>query len=73
MKINANSGEMVLNRRQQANLFKLANGGGGGGPIQVTVYGQIDKKTLFTFMAEGERTNSNNLASERQLNNRPTQ
>jgi hypothetical protein len=41
----------------------------GGGPIQVTVYGQIDKQTLFTFMAEGERTNSNNLATERQKNN----
>jgi len=45
----------------------------GGGPIQVTVYGQIDKQTLFTFMAEGERTNSNNLGSERQKNNRPLQ
>jgi archaellum component FlaC len=41
----------------------------GGGPIQVTVYGQIDKQTLFTFIAEGERTNSNNLATERQKNN----
>lgn len=45
----------------------------GGGPIQVTVYGQIDKQTLFTFIAEGERTNSNNLAPERQMNNRPLQ
>jgi hypothetical protein len=43
---------------------------GGGGPIQVTVYGQIDKQTLFTFMAEGERTNSNNLGSARQEANR---
>jgi hypothetical protein len=42
----------------------------GGGPIQVTVYGQIDKQTLFTFMAEGERTNSNNLGSARQEANR---
>ena len=73
VKINANSGEMVLNRAQQSKLFNMINGGGGGGPVQVTVYGQIDKKTLFTFIAEGERTNSNNLASERQLNNRPTQ
>jgi hypothetical protein len=45
----------------------------GGGPIQVTVYGQIDKQTLFTFMAEGERTNSNNLGPERQINNRGIQ
>jgi hypothetical protein len=44
-----------------------------GGPIQVTVYGQIDKQTLFTFMAEGERTNSNNLGPERQINNRGIQ
>jgi len=45
----------------------------GGGPIQVTVYGQIDKQTLFSFIAEGERTNSNNLGSERQINNRGIQ
>jgi hypothetical protein len=45
----------------------------GGGPVQVTVYGQIDKQTLFTFMAEGERTNSNNLGPERQINNRGIQ
>ncbi len=45
----------------------------GGGPIQVTVYGQIDKQTLFSFIAEGERTNSNNLGPERQINNRGIQ
>jgi hypothetical protein len=74
MKINANSGEMVLNRNQQAKLFNMINnGGGGGGPVQVTVYGQIDKKTLFTFMAEGERTNSNDLGRERQISNRNAQ
>jgi len=69
--IRANSGEMILNKNQQAKLFNMINGGGGsGGPIQVTVYGQIDKQTLFTFMAEGERTNSNNLGSARQEANR---
>ena len=74
VKINANSGEMVLNRAQQSKLFNMINnGGGGGGPIQVTVYGQIDKKTLFTFMAEGEKTNSNDLGRERQISNRSAQ
>jgi hypothetical protein len=74
VKINANSGEMVLNRSQQSKLFNMINNGGGnGGPVQVTVYGQIDKKTLFTFMAEGERTNSNDLGRERQISNRNTQ
>jgi hypothetical protein len=72
--IRANSGEMILNKNQQSKLFNMINGGGGGGgPIQVTVYGQIDKKTLFTFMAEGERTNSNNLGAERQVANRTPQ
>lgn len=28
---NVNSGEMILNRTQQANLFRMANGGNGGG------------------------------------------
>jgi len=65
---------MVLNRSQQSKLFNMINNGGGnGGPVQVTVYGQIDKKTLFTFMAEGERTNSNDLGRERQISNRNTQ
>lgn len=74
VKINANSGEMVLNRNQQSKLFNMINNGGGnGGPVQVTVYGQIDKKTLFTFMAEGERTNSNDLGRERQISNRNAQ
>jgi hypothetical protein len=74
VKINANSGEMILNRSQQNKLFNMINnGGGGGGPVQVTVYGQIDKKTLFTFMAEGEKTNSNNLGAERQVSNRTPQ
>ena len=33
---NVNSGEMILNRGQQKNLFDIANGGGGGG-ANVTV------------------------------------
>jgi len=31
---NVNSGEMILNRSQQRNLFDVANGGGGGGTLQ---------------------------------------
>lgn len=37
----------------------------GGGPIQVTVYGQIDKQTLFTFIAESEKENAKDMNAER--------
>ena len=34
-----NSGEMILNRAQQANLFRLANGGGAGGQVEFHISG----------------------------------
>ena len=36
---NVNSGEMILNRRQQANLFKMANGGGTGNQVEFHISG----------------------------------
>jgi hypothetical protein len=49
-----NSGEMVLNGRQQANLLAVASGGGGGGPrIHIErVYGTVDQD----FLDELERS-----------------
>ena len=70
MKINANSGEMVLNRRQQANLFKLANGGGGGGDIQLTANLIMDDKQFALAVASVEKKYSNLVGSTRQESNR---
>lgn len=42
-----NSGEMILNRQQQMNLFKgINNGNMGGGPIQVTTNVEVDGETI---------------------------
>ena len=41
---NVNSGEMILNRGQQKNLFDIANGGGGGG-ANVTVINNAPNST----------------------------
>ena len=71
VKINANSGEMVLNRRQQANLFKmLNNGGGGGGDIQLTANLIMDDKQFALAVAGVEKKYSNLVGSTRQESNR---
>lgn len=41
-----NSGEMVLNRQQQANLFDMANGSGGGREIVVNTTVELDGEVL---------------------------
>jgi hypothetical protein len=45
-----NSGEMILNKRQQASLFKQLNNGGGG-VQRVEVYGEL-KANKNSFAAE---------------------
>ena len=71
VKINANSGEMVLNRNQQAKLFNMINNGGGNGnPVQVTSNLILDGKTFALAVANVERTNSNLVGSARQESNR---
>lgn len=45
----------------------------GGGPIQVTVNAVLDGKVLATAVAEVDRTESNKVATERQINNRNLQ
>lgn len=39
LQANVNSGEMILNQKQQANLFKQANGSGGGGSVTINNFG----------------------------------
>lgn len=53
---NVNSGEMILNRQQQANLFKIANqtGGSGGVTIINQTTGRIDQATV-TALPNGEK------------------
>ena len=70
MTIKANSGEMVLNRRQQAKLFNLINGGGGGGDTQLTANLILDGQVLANAITKIEKTYSNKLGSARQESNR---
>lgn len=52
-----NSGEMVLNKKQQANLFDMANSGGGGQVIQVnnviTLDGDVVARSVSRSVANG--------------------
>lgn len=74
MKINANSGEMVITRKQQANLFKLLNGGAGsGGDIHLTANLIMDDKQFALAVASVEKKHSNLIGPARQESNRPTQ
>ena len=45
MQANVNSGEMILNQKQQANLFKQANSAGGGGSVTINNYGNDNVET----------------------------
>ncbi len=45
LQANVNSGEMILNQKQQANLFKQANGAGGGGSVTINNYGNDNVET----------------------------
>lgn len=51
-----NSGEMVLNSQQQAQLFGLANGAGAGGSGNITVYlgDELIYKSLYNATQNGE-------------------
>jgi hypothetical protein len=70
MTIKANSGEMVLNRNQQAKLFNMINGGGGGGDTKLTANLILDGQVLANAMTKIEKTYSNKLGSARQESNR---
>jgi len=41
-----NSGEMILNKQQQANLFNQANGGGGSSKFQFNIYGGATSQAI---------------------------
>jgi archaellum component FlaC len=74
MTIKANSGEMVLNRNQQAKLFNMINGGGGSNnPTELTANLILDGQVLANAITKIERTNSNKLGSARQESNRGVQ
>jgi hypothetical protein len=64
---------MVLNKSQQAKLFNMINGSGGGGNIQLNANLIMDDKVFALAVANVERTNSNRLGSERQISNRNPQ
>jgi hypothetical protein len=48
-----NSGEMILNKDQQANLFDIANSGGGGGDQYVNIY--IDSEMIMQRIITGRK------------------
>ncbi len=54
-----NSGEMILNQQQQARLFDMANGNGGGGNITIsspiTISGNADAGTVTQMRSMHER------------------
>jgi len=56
---NVNSGEMVLTRQQQSNLFNMANRGGGSGgqPMNITVQsvldGEVVSESVSRWVANG--------------------
>lgn len=43
---NVNSGEMILNRQQQAQLFSIANGGNSGGATQTNITVELDGEVV---------------------------
>ena len=49
-----NSGEMVLNKSQQKQLFDIANGGGGGGTINMIIDGTVFGKVLYNMSKNGD-------------------
>lgn len=71
--IRANSGEMILNRTQQAQLFRMINNGGGGGDIQLTANLIMDDKKFALAVANVERKYSNTTGDQRKINNVLTQ
>jgi len=73
MTIKANSGEMVLNKSQQAKLFNMINGGGGGGNIQLNANLIMDDKVFALAVANVEKKYSNLVGTERQKANREPQ
>ena len=50
---NVNSGEMILNRGQQKNLFDIANGGGGGGPNVTVINNAPNSVARAETMSDG--------------------
>jgi hypothetical protein len=73
MAIKANSGEMVLNKSQQAKLFNMINGGGSGGNIQLNANLIMDDKVFALAVANVEKKYSNLVGTERQKVNRDLQ
>jgi len=49
-----NSGEMVLNKAQQKNLFDMAQGGGGGGTVNLIIDGTVFGKVLYNMSQNGD-------------------
>ena len=50
---NVASGEMILNRQQQAQLFDMANGGGGG---QTRIIVNLDRRAILDAVANGTKS-----------------
>ncbi len=59
---NVNSGEMILNKQQQAQLFNMANNGGGGSQ---TINIQLDKKTIATAVVSAVNAGQGGVISKR--------
>jgi hypothetical protein len=71
MEINANSGEMVLTRREQAEFYNMIKNGGGMGNrnTPIVVNAMINDRVLATAMAGTEERYSNQLGSSRATSN----
>jgi len=54
-----NSGEMILNKSQQENMFRMLNGSGGGGNMTVTL--MLDKKILAREIINLQKQNEKGL------------
>ena len=67
MKINANSGEMILTRKQQAEFFNMIKNGSGAGDRNSTITTNLilDNKVLATTIANTEERYSTQLGASR--------
>lgn len=52
--VRVNSGEMILNKQQQANLFEQANGGGGNDSIMAAIMSLGDKIQNMTLVVQAD-------------------
>jgi hypothetical protein len=51
-----NSGEMILDKQQQAELFNIANGGGGAQTIQIVLDGKVITEQVVNRVNNGQAT-----------------